>query len=273
MDEKTLRKLVMFSSTLLLLFALPAQAIPRQTALISDVQTGWDGTLRRIRTPILMYHYVSELPPGADATRIDLTVSPSLFRAHMRYLSEQRYQTISLYQLDAALRQGIPLPANPIILAFDDGYIDHYQNVLPILREFEFTGTFFIITARADADDPRYMNWSHIQEMAAAGMSLEAHTKNHVDLRDRSYDFLVYEMLGSMESLAAYTGRRTHMFAYPVGHYDALTLEVGEQLPIWRAVTTQSGTLHTTDNHLEVPRLRIHGYTSVTGLEQILQTR
>lgn len=244
----------------------------QQTESVSDIQSEWDGTLRRIRVPILMYHYVSELPPAADAMRIDLTVSPNMFRAHMRYLSEQGYQTISLYQLDAALRQGIALPAKPIILTFDDGYIDHYWTVFPVLQQLSFTGTFFVITARADANDLRYVNWSQIQEMAGAGMSMEGHTKNHVDLRNRTYDFLVYEMLGSMQSLAVYTGRQLHMFAYPVGNYDALTLEVAGQLPIWRAVTTLSGSLHTTDNRLEVPRLRIHGNTSVSGLEKILQT-
>jgi peptidoglycan/xylan/chitin deacetylase (PgdA/CDA1 family) len=264
---------ILLPYTLLWVFTVTGWVSSQPSTLILESQPEWDGTLRRIRVPILMYHYVSELPPGADATRIDLTVSPNLFRAHMRYLSEQGYQTVSLYQLDAALRQGIPLPAKPIILTFDDGYVDHYQFVMPVLQQHGFVGTFFIITARADANDPRYMSWSQIREMADAGMSMEAHTKNHVDLRDRSYDFLIYEMLGSMESLAAYVGRQSHMFAYPVGHYDTMTLQVGEQLPIWRAVTTQSGALHTTDNRLELPRLRIHGNTTVSGLEAILQTR
>src|SRR5512145_2670236 len=45
-------------------------------------QPVWDGTLRRIRVPILMYHYVSNLPADADQYRVDLTIIPELFRAH-----------------------------------------------------------------------------------------------------------------------------------------------------------------------------------------------
>src|SRR5688572_6751792 len=42
-----------------------------------------DGTLRRLRVPILMYHYVSPLPPDADAVRIGLTLDPNTFRQHI----------------------------------------------------------------------------------------------------------------------------------------------------------------------------------------------
>ncbi|MCA9908976.1 MAG: polysaccharide deacetylase family protein, partial [Anaerolineae bacterium] len=100
---------------------------------------------------------------------------------------------------------------------------------------------------------------------------MEAHTKNHVELDERTYDELVYEMLGSMESLGHYTGRPSHMFSFPVGRYDDLTLEVAAQMPIWRAVTTQSGALHTTDNRFELARTRIHFDTSVDALAAILR--
>jgi peptidoglycan/xylan/chitin deacetylase (PgdA/CDA1 family) len=213
------------------------------------------------------------LPADADATRVQLTVEPNMFRAHLRYLEENGYNTISLYQLEAALLYGTPLPPRPVILTFDDGYIDHYTNVFPALKERAFIATFFVITGRADTNDPAYLNWSQISEMAAAGMSMESHTKTHRDLRERDYDFLVYELLGSLESLGAHTTTPPHMFAYPVGHYDDLTLTVLSELPVWRAVTTENGTLHTTDNRLLVPRVRINGDTSVGALASLLQTR
>jgi peptidoglycan/xylan/chitin deacetylase (PgdA/CDA1 family) len=230
----------------------------------------WDGTLRRIRVPILMYHYVSNLPADADQYRVDLTIIPELFRAHLAYLRDQGYSTISLYQLDEALTQGTPLPPKPVILTFDDGYIDHYLAAFPLLQEYGFTGTFFIITGLADANRPDYANWHQIREMAAAGMDMESHTKDHADLRARDYDFLIYQLLGSLESLSAYTGHTTHMLSYPIGHYDDLTLSVVSQLPIWRAVTTDRGVFQTTDNRLEMPRVRIAGNTSVAGLASLL---
>jgi peptidoglycan/xylan/chitin deacetylase (PgdA/CDA1 family) len=194
-----------------------------------------------------------------------------MFQAQMRYLQEQGYHTISLYQLDDALLHGESLPSQPVILTFDDGYIDHYISVFPALHSLGFTGTFFIITGRADANDPRYMNWHQIREMSDAGMSMESHTKTHQDLRNRDYEFLIYELQGSLESLQYYTGHMPHMFSYPAGEYDEATLVVLSQLPIWRAVTTQPGDFQTTDNRLEMPRIRIHSTTTVSSLAALLQ--
>lgn len=185
-----------------------------------------DGTLRRIRVPILMYHYVSPLPPNADNIRIGLTLNPAMFRQHMQYLHDEDYHTISLYEMNDALENGATLPPKPVILTFDDGYIDHYVHVFPVLQEFNFTGTFFIATAFIDKNLSGYMNWQQINEMATAGMSMEAHTKNHIDLRNRDYNLLVYEIMGSIESLEAHTGITSRMFAYPVGRYDEDTLTV-----------------------------------------------
>lgn len=230
----------------------------------------FDGTLRRIRVPILMYHYVSDLPPNADAIRIGLTVAPSMFRAHLQYLHDSGYTTISLYQLHEALLKGTKLPPKPIILTFDDSYIDHYFTVFPLLKEFSFTATFFVITGTADTHDPAHLSWVQISEMSDAGMSMESHTKTHAELEGRSYDFLVYQLLGSLQSLEAYTHKTPHMFAYPSGRYDAATLAVLQTLPVWRAVTTQHGALQTTDNMLELPRLRVSNDTGVSGLANLL---
>jgi peptidoglycan/xylan/chitin deacetylase (PgdA/CDA1 family) len=270
------RCMVVFLTGLLL---LPVVVIGQDNPELQDpfsfawqeTESPWDGTYRRIRVPILMYHYVSPLPDDADEYRRDLTILPGVFHAHIEYLFFEGYSTISLYQLDDALLTGTPLPPKPIVLTFDDGYIDHYTNVFPALKEYGFTGTFFIITSRPDANDSNYVSWDQIQEMSDAGMSMESHTKTHQSLRERDYDFLVYEMLGSIESLQAYTGRQPHMFAYPVGHYDDAALGVAQTLPIWRAVTTHGGHIHTTDNRLELDRVRISGGMGVPGLASVLR--
>lgn len=232
-----------------------------------------DGTLRRIHVPILMYHYVSPLPANADNIRVGLTLDPVIFRQHIQYLHDEGYHTISLYEMNEALENGAVLPPKPVILTFDDGYIDHYVHVFPVLQEFGFTGTFFIATAFIDNNLNGYMNWGQISEMASAGMNMEAHTKNHIDLRNRGYDLLIYEIMGSIESLEAHTGIASRMFAYPVGRYDEDTLAVLTSTPTLRAVTTQTGTSHTTDNYLELARMRITNETGVNGLIYLLNYR
>lgn len=231
-----------------------------------------DGTLRRLKVPILMYHYVGDLPENADVYRVGLTISRDVFQAHVQYLAENRYETITLYELELALMLGIALPERPVILTFDDGYLDHFQNVFPILQSQNMTGTFFIITAFADENRQGYLTWQQIQMMAEAGMSMESHTKTHPELTNRDYDFLVYEILGSLQSLEAYLGQSTRMFAYPIGRYDEQTLRLIESTPILRAVTTENGIWHTSSNRHQVTRLRISNETGVAGLAQLLNT-
>lgn len=179
---------------MMLIFQLSAQEDMTQWEEIEG-----DGTLRRLYVPILMYHYVSELPPNADAIRTGLTLHPDIFRQHVQYLAENGYNTVSLHDVDNALENGSELPTSPVILTFDDGYIDAYTDVFPILQNYDMVGTFFIITQFADNNAQGHMNWAQISEMADAGMNMEGHTKTHPDLTERNLDFLVYEVIGSLE--------------------------------------------------------------------------
>ena len=231
-----------------------------------------DGTLRRIRVPILMYHYVGELPEDPDGIRTDLTLEPDVFRGHLQYLQDEGYMTISLYELNNALLNGTPLPPRPIVLTFDDGHLDHYVNVLPLLEEYNAIGTFFIVTDFADRQESGYMSWEQIQILHDAGMNIESHTKSHPSLANKDFDFLVYQILGSVESVHHFTDNEATMFSYPAGAYDDYTLEIMQSSPVQMAVTTQYGMYHTTDGRLELPRLRIHRETGVLGLDQLLNS-
>lgn len=232
-----------------------------------------DGTLRRLRVPILMYHYISELPPDADQFRVGLTVHPQQFRDHLDYLRSNGYNTVSLYEVHLALTQGYLLPPNPIVLTFDDGYSDHLQTAMPLLREYSFKGTFFIITGFADALREGYLNWEQVKHLSDNGMEIAAHSKTHPDLRGRNHDFLVYEILGSLESIKVNLGIPMISFAYPMGRYDEATLDVMKQTKLIIAVTTEHGATHTTNGRYEMRRLRIQNTTTTPGLAALLQEK
>jgi peptidoglycan/xylan/chitin deacetylase (PgdA/CDA1 family) len=259
-------------SAVLMLLAVSAGAQSVSPPSGSASAPAWDGTLRRIRVPILMYHYISTPPADADIYRVDLSVPPDLFRQHLAYLAAEGYTAITLGDLGAALAQGAPLPPRPVILTFDDGYADNYTAAFPLLREFGFTGTFFVMTAGPDLANPNYMTWHQIAEMAAANMQMQSHTRDHPDLRGRDYDFLVYQLLGAQESLVAHTGAAQHAFAYPAGHYDDAVRSFLRGLGVQQAVTTQHGALHTTDGALELSRVRVRSTTGVNALAALLTT-
>src|ERR1043166_1123322 len=107
---------------------------------------GWDYTERVTHVPILMYHYVDTPPKDADRVLQDLTVTRANFVEQVKWLSEQGYHSITPDQLVAALWQGAKLPSKPVMFTFDDGYANAWYNVTPVLLDYGYTGTFFVIT-------------------------------------------------------------------------------------------------------------------------------
>lgn len=229
-----------------------------------------DGVARRMRVPILMYHYVSAPPPGAGAIRRGLSVPPERFEDHLRYLRDAGYQSITLHDLVLALQIGHPLPERPVVITFDDGYRDHYENAFPLLQAYGFTGTFFLITGFIDDGHEDYVTWDHVIEMHAAGMDMEAHGYTHPDLSGRDVDYLVWQMLGAKEAIEARTGEPVRFFCYPSGEYDDLAIRVLHSAHYWGAVTVAPGVEHSSDAPFELSRVRIPGDMTAEGLAATL---
>lgn len=214
---------------------------------------------RRVRLPILMYHYVEPWPADADRFRQALTVTPEDFAAQMQYLADNGYVTVSLYELVDALMVGRPLPERTVVLTFDDGYRGLLDYALPAMTPRGYTGTVFAITEFADRELPGYLTWPQLKELAALGWRIEPHTKTHLTLAGRDRDTQVYQMLGAIETIEAHLGARPRFFCYPVGRYDDLTLRLAEEMHLWGAVTTEGGRVHTAAERYTWDRMRVDG--------------
>jgi peptidoglycan/xylan/chitin deacetylase (PgdA/CDA1 family) len=223
--------------------------------------TPQDGISQTVRVPILMYHYISVPPEDADVYRTDLSVSPDNFRAQMTYLAQSGYTPIDFYDLSLAITGHQALPPRPVIITLDDAYRDQYENAFPVLREFGFTATIFVVTEFIDRGFESYVNWDMIAEMAAAGIRFEPHSRTHADLTERDPDFLIWEMLGPQETLAAHLGYTPRYFSYPSGWYDEATIAMLQELDFWGAVTTASGKEHGFTDRYEWTRLRVRNTT------------
>lgn len=246
-------------------------ASPLPTATTPPLPTPNGVYSQTVRVPILMYHYVSIPPADADEVRLDLTVIPSNFQAQMVYLAAHDFTPIDFYDLSLAIVGKKSLPAKPIILTFDDGYLDMYENVFPVLRQHDFEATFFLITEFIDNQNPLYMNWQMVEELAAAGMRMEPHTKTHIDLRDQDEATLIWQILGSQQTVAAHIGYLPRFFAYPAGRYDDNTIATLTQLDFWGAVTTEFGKWHGFDDRYTWTRIRVHGNTTLADFADLVE--
>ena len=270
-DALVPRKMAALGATPIPVSALqiPAPQIPAPQIPAPLSPPTSDGQPRVARVPILMYHYISNPPPGSDSLRRSLSVTPANLDAQMNYLKQAGYQTITLYDLYDHLTQGKPLPGKPIVLTFDDGYVDAFQFALPILQKHGFVGTFFILVGPAERlGAGGYLNWAQIRAMSDAGMDMELHSREHYDLRNRPNDFLVHQIAGGKEALEAHTGRPVRWFAYPSGRYDAAVVRVLQSAGFWGSATTMPGQTHTAEGLFDLQRVRIFGSETLAGFKK-----
>ena len=72
-------------------------------------------------------------------------LSESQFKRQMKYLYEHHYQTLSMQDIDDYYQGKINIGKKTIALTFDDGYKNFNTVVKPILEEYGFNGTCFVI--------------------------------------------------------------------------------------------------------------------------------
>src|SRR5690349_9122872 len=107
---------------------------------------------------ILTYHHVADGDPASPFDHNIADATPGQFRRQMEALA--RYGTpIGIDELCRAL-DGAPLPKNPVMVTFDDGYRSCHDVALPILRAVGMRATFFIPTAYIN--DRRLYWWERI---------------------------------------------------------------------------------------------------------------
>jgi peptidoglycan/xylan/chitin deacetylase (PgdA/CDA1 family) len=253
--------------------ATPVPAPLEPTAVLTPIPIGPpapDGVARIADVPILMYHYISAAPLANDRIRYSLSVTPEMFDAQLKLLRDRSFTTITLRDLYNYLAIGTPLPDNPIILTFDDGYIDNYTNALPILQKYGMIGTFFVLTGPADDGDPAYLSWDMIQEMSNAGMDIQLHSRAHLDMRNRPYEWLVFQIIGGRQSIEGHTGKPVNFIAYPSGKYDANLQRFLRDTNFWAAVTTAAGIRHVLPEALAWDRVRISGQLRLADFAKLL---
>ncbi|WP_245527253.1 polysaccharide deacetylase family protein [Anaeroglobus geminatus] len=128
--------------------------------------------------PVLMYHMIG------DAEDNDAVLKESHLRAQMKFLKDNDFHPITMEQLYEYIVFNKPVPVNPVVITFDDGYPDTYSVVMPLMKEFGFACTVFIPTY--DADQGTRLTWRQIKEMQASGMTIAGHGYHHERLAEMS---------------------------------------------------------------------------------------
>ncbi len=209
-----------------------------------------------VSVPILMYHYIGNNPNPKDTARNSLSVAPEKFDAEMGYLVSHGYTPISLDTLFAIDSGGVKAPAKPIVLTFDDGYIDFYTTAYPILRKYNFHAVSFIPTGLIGGG--YYMKWSQIKEIQGSGLvTFEGHTVSHPNLAGLSGAAALKELQDGKNVLQSQTGYPVNFIAYPYGISNNLVLDLARKAGFVGGLGTWSS--RDTGISFNMPRIRISG--------------
>jgi peptidoglycan/xylan/chitin deacetylase (PgdA/CDA1 family) len=183
--------------------------------------------------PILLYHRVGLEPD-------DLTISVKHFEQDMELLSYGGYNTLSLEQVKQHLQgNSVALPSKPIVITFDDGYLDNYTNAFPILQKYSMAASFYIITGMVGNNDR--LTSSQIREMQTAGMDFGAHTITHRPLAELASKEATTELNQSKFDLEQIVGKSVDFIAYPCGSYNSQTLQIARQAGYVGGFSVQDG--------------------------------
>lgn len=144
------------------------------------------------KVQILMYH---DLYPDGDTEPGHVTASR--FREHLTGLLEGGFHPISFDQLHAYVMEGAELPEKPILITFDDGYLNNYEIGYPILKELSVPAAFFPIGVSMGKDTYKdtgvpmnpHFSLEQAEEMVASGLiTIGSHGYNIHEVEGRDPD-------------------------------------------------------------------------------------
>jgi peptidoglycan/xylan/chitin deacetylase (PgdA/CDA1 family) len=207
------------------------------------------------KVPILMYHYISVSPWKEDKTRIGLSTPPYFFEKQLETLAKNGFSTITFDDLLEVMAGKATLPLKPIILTFDDGYVDFYQNAYPLLQKYQMKGIVFVITGLVGRTG--YLTWPQITELGQSPyVMIGSHTINHAVLPVQTPTVLEQELHISKAVLESHINKPVNWFAYPYGNYNKKVVDAVRNAGYLGATITLPGTTQYESLRFYLPRIR-----------------
>lgn len=218
--------------------------------------------------PILTYHKVSPNPAKGG---LGLRVRPKDFDWEMHYLKDSGYHTVDLGAVVDHYKNGRKLPEKPIVITFDDGYRNNYRYAYPILKKYGFTATIFVATKTIGGINEfdylaniqpknQMLSWNEIKEMNDSGITIGAHTIDHVRLSKISQSEAKNQILGSKEILEKELKKEVRYFCYPYGDCNQTVAQIVKECGFSAATTTEPGIVESDMNPYLLKRICITGY-------------
>lgn len=218
----------------------------------------------------LCYHSIissNRLEPTTPST----TITKLQFRNHLEWFRNSGFTVVSMNNALELLETGRAGEGKFLCLSFDDGSVDHYTVVWPILKEFGFPAHFFIVSQfigrviSSDANGKNlireYMTEKELKEIIKQGGSIGSHSATHLDLTKLNANIVFRELQESKHEIELVINQPVTTFAYPYAAYNRIVIESVMKAGYHYAFRINFGTvkLLSPNNRYSLPRTVITG--------------
>ncbi|WP_338985930.1 polysaccharide deacetylase family protein [Fusobacterium animalis] len=231
---------------------------------------------KKYEVPVIMYHRVINNPENEGV--YGTYIYEDMFKKHLQYLKDKNYTVITFKDLDKiGWRNRFEKDRKYIILTFDDGYKDNYDLAFPILKEFNFKATIFLMGSLTynewdvKAGGERkfsLMSVEMIKEMQDYGIEFGAHTFNHPKINTLSNEEIEHQIVDVKKPLEEKIGKEIITFAYPYGILNDYAKEMAKKAGYIFALATDSGSVCLSDDLYQIRRIAIFPNTNLFSFKR-----
>lgn len=173
------------------------------------------------------------------------------FQKQIKYF-KKNYQNIDYKIFEKFKNNEIVLDKPGLIITFDDGLKNNYDNALKILEDNGFTGYFFVSTALLDTED--FMSKEDVVDIVSRGHVIGCHTNTHhrMDEND-TFEVLNYEIVEAKTTLEDIIKSSVDIFCWCGGEENTYTrkaYDIIKKKYKYSFMTNNEIVLPKTDNYL-----------------------
>jgi len=243
-----------------------------------------------VSVPVLGFHNIEDVPVSPSGSTITL----KRFCMDLDALENTGYTAIQFKDLENWVHRRTALPAKPILITFDDGYVSNYVMAYPELKRRGMKASISVIgwsvgqsfNSKGKPIIPHF-SWDQAREMSDSGVvEIQSHTYDLHNVgglslgtrqrvgygvqRMRTETLEAYskrlnaDLRQSIEDIEAHVGNAPQALAYPFGAYRNDTKAITHQLFKGTFTITPGVRAFSSEQDLyEIPRILVRDNTSV----------
>ena len=170
--------------------------------------------------PILMYHNICKDPSRSTG----LSMGYDKLESQFKYLVDQGYTSLHFKDIQK-FKLTDDFPVKPIIITFDDVYVNQYEYAYPLLKKYNLKACFYVPFSFVGGTDSwnngseKIMSVSQLKELDPAVIELGLHSYAHLAYSSLSVELTKEDFKKSHDFISKHKLNVSNVLAYPFGSF------------------------------------------------------